>query len=217
MILIGAGRHAVLLAEKIFEVPDLELLGFFDKNLLALPPFIREMGYEILGDDSVMEDYREVAGFHLALGGNFLEIRKKLIEKIENGNYQTVSIIHPTAYVAPSARLGYGVAILINSVIHTNAEVGDHSCVNTAAIIEHDCIVGKNVFIQPGCKLAGSVVIGDDSFIGINASIRDGVTIGSNCLIGGGSFVNSDIPDDSIAYGVPSKVVGKNRNYNYKY
>ena len=41
----------------------------------------------------------------------------------------------------------------------------------------------------------------------LGASIRDGIKIGRNCIIGGGAFVCEDIPDNSVAYGVPAKVV----------
>ena len=34
-----------------------------------------------------------------------------------------------------------------------------------------------------------------------------GVTIGSNCVIGCGAVVTHDIPDNSIAAGVPAKVI----------
>jgi len=36
-----------------------------------------------------------------------------------------------------------------------------------------------------------------------------GVTIGENSIVGAFSFVNTDIPDDVVAYGVPAKVIKK--------
>jgi acetyltransferase-like isoleucine patch superfamily enzyme len=36
-----------------------------------------------------------------------------------------------------------------------------------------------------------------------------GVTVGLNSIVGAHSFVNSDIPDNAVAYGVPAKVVRK--------
>jgi acetyltransferase-like isoleucine patch superfamily enzyme len=52
------------------------------------------------------------------------------------------------------------------------------------------------------------VRIGDCTFIGANAVILLGVTIGSHCVIGAGAVVSTDIPDRSVAVGVPAKVVG---------
>lgn len=41
----------------------------------------------------------------------------------------------------------------------------------------------------------------------MNVTIMPGVTIGSNCIIGCGAVVTKDIPDNSIAVGVPAKVI----------
>lgn len=52
------------------------------------------------------------------------------------------------------------------------------------------------------------VSIGDNTFIGANAVVLMGVTIGSHCVIGAGAVVTSDIPDGTVAFGVPARVVG---------
>ncbi|HEY1037800.1 MAG TPA: acyltransferase [Bacteroidia bacterium] len=53
------------------------------------------------------------------------------------------------------------------------------------------------------------IEIGDNCFIGTGAFITRGVKIGKHCLIGAGAVVTKDIPDYSIALGVPAKVRGK--------
>lgn len=51
------------------------------------------------------------------------------------------------------------------------------------------------------------VVIKDGAHIGIGAIIMPGVTVGKGAVIGAGSVVTKDIPDYSIAVGVPAKVI----------
>ena len=51
------------------------------------------------------------------------------------------------------------------------------------------------------------VVIGDDVWIGANATILPGVTIGSHCVVAAGAVVTKDIPDRSVAAGVPAKII----------
>jgi len=53
------------------------------------------------------------------------------------------------------------------------------------------------------------VSIGDCTFIGANAVILMGVTIGDHCIVGAGSVVSIDLPDHSVAVGVPARVVGR--------
>ena len=72
----------------------------------------------------------------------------------------------------------------------------------------------------------GSIHIGFRTFIGYGVIIMPGVHIGKRCIIGTGAIVTKDIPDESIAVGVPAKVIGnvfdyadkcmdKNININY--
>lgn len=54
----------------------------------------------------------------------------------------------------------------------------------------------------------GGVEIEDDVWIGANVLVMDGVRIGKGSVIGACSLVNKDIPQYSIAYGIPAKVHG---------
>ncbi|MBI1811168.1 MAG: acetyltransferase [Nitrospirae bacterium] len=208
VVLIGAGKHGIVVAEKLLHLPDFEICGFIDKHGVKLPQFIEDKGCKVLGDDTLLHGLDKDINIHLCLGANSMDTRKELIGVIRNLKLNAVSVIHPSAYIAASVHLGAGVTVLVDAVINTNAQIGDFCCINTGAIVEHDCILGDNVFIQPRSVLAGNVSIGEDSIIGIGAVVRENIKIGKNCFIGGGAFVSKDIPDNSIAYGVPAKIVG---------
>jgi acetyltransferase-like isoleucine patch superfamily enzyme len=51
--------------------------------------------------------------------------------------------------------------------------------------------------------------IGKNCWIGMNSIILKGVTIGDNSIIAAGSVVNRSIPADSLAAGIPAKIVKK--------
>ncbi len=53
----------------------------------------------------------------------------------------------------------------------------------------------------------GCIDIGDNVFVGSNCTILYDVKIGNNVIIGAGSVVTRDIPDNSVAVGVPAKVI----------
>ena len=53
----------------------------------------------------------------------------------------------------------------------------------------------------------GKITVGDNVHIGPNTIIMPGVNIGSNCIIGCGAVVTRDIPNNSVAVGVPAKVI----------
>lgn len=54
---------------------------------------------------------------------------------------------------------------------------------------------------------AEPVTIGHDCWFGANVTVCPGVTIGDNVVIGAGSVVTRDIPSNTIAAGVPCKVL----------
>lgn len=66
--------------------------------------------------------------------------------------------------------------------------------------------------IDQGVKQLPDIIIGKGSWIGENVCII-GASIGRNCVIGANSVVTHNIPDYSIAVGIPAKVV---KRYNFE-
>lgn len=104
-------------------------------------------------------------------------------------------------------------------------KIGKKVWIGLGAIIgNHPFLVkiGDNVIISPGVKilthdtsftvvggkdLAGRVVIGNNVQIGENVVILPGVEIGNQVIIGASAVVNKDIPEGSIACGIPAKII----------
>ena len=63
----------------------------------------------------------------------------------------------------------------------------------------------------------GCIEIGDNVEIGSDTIILPNVKIGSNIIIGSGSIVTKDIPDNSVAVGVPCRVIGDFKTFVEKY
>jgi len=65
----------------------------------------------------------------------------------------------------------------------------------------------------PDLEITAPIEIKNDVFIGISCIILPGVTIGNNCIIGAGSVVTKDIPDNSVAAGVPARIIKSTDEY----
>ena len=59
----------------------------------------------------------------------------------------------------------------------------------------------------PDLEITKPITLGDDVYIGNNVLLMPGVTVGNNVVIGAGAIVTKDIPDNSVAVGVPAKVI----------
>lgn len=73
--------------------------------------------------------------------------------------------------------------------------------------ITHDGAVSLFRPLVPDLEITKPIIIGNDVSIGNNVIIMRGVTIGSKVIIGAGSIVTRDIPDNSVAVGIPARVI----------
>lgn len=62
-------------------------------------------------------------------------------------------------------------------------------------------------------EITKPIRIGNDVYIGNNVNILPGVTIGNKVVIGTGAVVAKDIPDNSVAVGVPARVIKTTDEY----
>ncbi|MDF2540689.1 MAG: hypothetical protein K0S47_407 [Herbinix sp.] len=83
-------------------------------------------------------------------------------------------------------------------------EIGDNVTIaNHVQILAHDQALRNHL----GVGKLGKVVIGNNVFIGAKTIILPNVVIGDNVIIGAGSVVTKDIPENTVAVGIPAKVV----------
>lgn len=120
-------------------------------------------------------------------------------------NFDTA--IHPSAIIAPTAKIGDGTVVFAGAIIQPNTVIGEHVIINTAASIDHDNIIGDFAHISPKAALCGHVEVGEGSHVGVGAVVIPKVKIGKWCTIGAGTVVLNDVPDYSTVVGNPGKVI----------
>ncbi len=65
--------------------------------------------------------------------------------------------------------------------------------------------------------LFGEITIGNNVHVGTNVIIMPGVSVGDNCIIGCGAIVTKNVPDNSIAVGIPARVIETVETYYHKH
>lgn len=102
-------------------------------------------------------------------------------------------------------------------------EIGDNTTVSfDVAFVTHDAgtRVLRNLAKNEKEKqtvIYGKIRVGKNCFIGCRSTILPGVKIGDNTIIGAGSIVNRDIPANSVAAGVPCRVICTLDEYKEKH
>jgi acetyltransferase-like isoleucine patch superfamily enzyme len=102
-----------------------------------------------------------------------------------------------------------------NLLLGQRTDIGAFTYINAkyGVEIQEDVQIGSHCSIYSLSTIdnkKGKITIKRGACIGSHSLVMPGITIGENTIIGAFSFVNSDIPDNVIAVGVPAKIV-KNR------
>ena len=83
--------------------------------------------------------------------------------------------------------------------------------IGDGALLGHHCTIATlNHELDPARRrdlIPRPVHIGKNVWIGANVTILPGVTIGDNAVIAAGAVVARDVPADTVAAGVPAKVI----------
>lgn len=130
--------------------------------------------------------------------------RYDVIKELPN-NITYFTYIHNSVYNFTNYNsIGRGTFIAPNCVITTNIKIGEHSHLNIATVIGHDCNIGNFFTSSPGAKLSGNCKIGDVVYIGTNAVIKQKLTIADNTIIGMCAGVTKDITEHGTYTGIPA-------------
>jgi sugar O-acyltransferase (sialic acid O-acetyltransferase NeuD family) len=205
LVIVGGGEHASVVAEAA-RAAGWEPVGFTDAGDAAAGP----PGLPRLGTDAMVVATRagqppsEWASLVLGFGGP-PEARRRAVATFGPAA-AWATVVHPAAWVSPSARLGRGAVVLAGAIVNTGAEVGEHAIVNSGAIIEHDARVGAHAHVAPGATLGGGASVGVDAFVGLGACVRDHVVIGARAVVGMGAVVLGHVADDAVVVGSPAHV-----------
>lgn len=123
--------------------------------------------------------------------------------------------IAPGAHVVGDVLMGENVGIWYNAVVRGDANtivIGDNTNIQDNTTVHTDADypvnIGKGVTIGHNAVIHGCT-IGDNTVIGMGSIVLSGAVIGCNCIIGAGALVTGKmrIPDNSLAFGNPAKVV----------
>jgi len=122
-------------------------------------------------------------------------------------------VIKPKAYISTNGGqifledyvgIGHGAWLGGQSTIR----IGSNSLIGMKTVIicsnhRHDKVT---IPYYEGEEILGPITIGKNVWVGASCVILPGASVGDNSVVGAGSLVDTDIPANCIAFGVPAKV-----------
>lgn len=208
LVIWGGTGHAKVIRDAL-EGLDWEIVAIFDRRNIAspfndVPLFVGSNGFSTWLDTSPHTG--QIAAC-VAIGGT------DGLGRLETGNFlrrhgvTLPTIFHRTAFLASTAECGEGSHVLAHATVCASCKLGRFVIVNTAASVDHDCVLEDGVHIAPGAHLAGEVHVGACAFVGTGAIVLPRIHIGANAIIGAGAVVTKDVAPDTTVVGNPAHVV----------
>lgn len=199
LVILGAGGHGKVVADIASRT------GYADIAFLDDSPVLEKvLGFPVLGPIDLYTELDSTV-FHVAMGN--ASTRKDIQEEVVSKGRRVVSLIHPNAVIADSARIGEGTVVMAGAVINPGAVIGDGCIINTCSSVDHDCVIGNFVHVAVGAHVAGAAMIGDSTWIGAGAIVSNDVSICPNCTIGAGAVVVRSIEVPGVYVGTPAQQI----------
>lgn len=200
ILLYGGGGHGKTLIDLTRELDTFPIGGVVDENL---PTGSFLMDLPVFGGGELLTDLYK-AGFRQAANGvggiGNVAARIQIFDRLIKAGFSFPTLVHPTAWVEPSAILASGVQILPLTYVGTESSIGFGSVLNAHVVVSHDCQIGECVNLSPGATLAGGVKIHDRAQIGMGVTINLNLTIGAEARIGNGATIKADVPPGGRVY-----------------
>lgn len=204
LIIIGAGGYGREVLQYAADARNAgwpyRVIGFLDDAEGALGGF--DVRASVIGNTSDIERF-DGADFIVALGDPML--REAMAVRVSEGGGQLATLVHPTAYVAPSAVVGAGAVLCPFSLVGVDAVVGVNVSVNVYGSVGHDVVVGDHTVVSPYAALLGATSVGRCALLGTHATVTPGIAIGSHSKVAAGSVVTRSSEPGSLLIGNPAK------------
>lgn len=207
MLIIGAKGFAKEVLQVFLDIGITEKIAFYDDVNADLSGMLFDQ-FPILKNEEEVVDFFRVNGSKFTIGIGSPVLRFKLYKKFIHLGGIFTSSLSPLAKIGSyDVSIGAGSNLLSQVILSNSSSIGIGCIVYYNVVITHDSVVEDFVELAPNVILLGRCRIGKFTQVGASTTVLPDVKIGSNVIIGAGSVVTRDIPDNSMAIGIPAKII----------
>lgn len=200
LIILGTGVHGAEMAHIVERInrekPTWTLLGHVAPKATDRKEFTAQ---PILGSAENVDELLAIQPDAVLIADN--EFPKAIAVPID----RWATLIDPSCYIHPTARIGRGCVIYPFCFVGLNAVLGDRVFMLSGCTINHDDVLEDNVVAASGVTLAGCVHVEPGVYLGQSCNVRQFLRIGRNSLVGMGAVVVKNVAPDCVMAGNPAR------------
>ncbi|MFV8182711.1 MULTISPECIES: acetyltransferase [unclassified Streptomyces] len=203
LVIVGAGGFARETAQAVADAGEFTLLGHLDDNAALHGTEVD--GVPVLGGCDLVRELPNARVVVCVGNPRDYAARARLVHRLALPVERYATVVHPTAAVSATSRIGPGSVLLAHCALTAAVRVGAHVAVMPHVVLTHDDVVEDFATLTSGVRLGGSARLARGAYVGSGALVREGTTIGAWSLIGMGSAVLGDVPPGEVWVGSPAR------------
>lgn len=209
VVLIGGPGNGLVAAQILEDMKSaghaIELVGFLNDSL-PVGELIDQ--WPVLGNSGQWRDMAsEIRFVFCILSVGKMAERVNRIGSLGIPNERLATLVHPTAVIARTCRIGPGSVIAAHVTCQPGSSIGKNCVVRAGANVGHDVQVADHIDIGPNTTLCGYARIGEGAHIAANAVVRDNLMVGKLAVIGAGGVLLKDAAEGTTWLGNPARRV----------
>lgn len=178
-----------------------DLKGFLDGDIRLAEEEYEKLPLDVVGNISSY-DIQEDDVFVCAVGEP--KVKVKLVQEVANRGGKFINIIHRTARICETAKMGIGNILSPYSCLSDHVTIGNYTSINASSGLGHDSELGDYSTLSSAVDVMGYAKIGRMVFMGGGAKALPHCKIGDNVYVGVGSVVFRRVKDDLRVFGNPA-------------
>jgi sugar O-acyltransferase (sialic acid O-acetyltransferase NeuD family) len=198
--LVGSGSFAVEVAEWA-QADGWEVAGLIEL-LDGTRVGTTIGGHPVLAADAPTPAPRRAV---VAAGGS----RRAHWDSLGASGWSGETVVHPGAWVSPTAHLGEGCVVGPGAVVGAETVVGEHTLISRGVLVGHHARVGAFVSLLPGANVASHTLLGEATTVGMGAIIVDHTEVGAGAIVAAGAVVLGAVGAGVRVQGVPARTYAR--------
>jgi len=156
LLILGAGQYGRVVRETAEAMGCFDKIGFLDDNSSVA-----------IGKLMDYQRFVQVYSCAFVAMGN-PTLRMQWLNALEEAGYELPILVHPKAYVSPSATLGKG------TVVEPMAVVNAEAAVEMGGLLCAGCVVNHNAHVMPGCQIDCNAVVESNAVVPAGTKVPSG-------------------------------------------